>query len=163
MKKLTIILLLLILCSCSLLKRNNKTTDDTFAHLREDTDASALRQTSKRTTGEQTITIKDSTGTDYTIRFWPKGKVYLLEGGELAGEFDSIRMTGRQNKLVKTTDQSRSKTVESTNGKTEFHQKQNLKSGRTSATKLEVPDVKVILIIVILPIVLVILYKYLKK
>jgi hypothetical protein len=159
MKTMRIALVLLVSCSCTLLKRNSKTTDQSFLDSSEDRYASASLERSKESSGQQIVSIRDSIGTDYTIHFWPKGKMDFTAEGGFAGEFDSIRMTGRQKKLTNRKDISHSNTSESSKVVLDEHQKQTLKSGRERVTKLKIPDFKLILIIMVVLIAVALLVK----
>jgi hypothetical protein len=149
MRKKEIIWLLLLLTGCALLKRNTKTTDETYNKAENVTDLKTTVTTDKQRNIQQLIYRKDSADASYTIQFWPKGVLDFSPGAGFRGEFDSILMKGKQKQLAETSGILSAGEAESRKSAAVLHQKSQLKSGKKKVEEVEKNDVKLFIIILI--------------
>ncbi|SDZ84791.1 hypothetical protein [Pedobacter hartonius] len=135
--------------SCFLLRRNTKSTDESYNKVTNTTDSNVTVSTNKRKNMQQFIYRKDSAGADYTIQFWPKGVFNFSPGTGFTGEFDSILMKGKQKQLIETTGTLNSGEFETGKSAIGLHQKRQLNSGKKMVDEMGKYDFKLVAIILI--------------
>lgn len=163
MRGLQILPVLMIICGCSMFKRTTKTIDEAVTHINDESSESTELESIKQSSGKETFSIRDSLGNNYTIQLWPRGQFYFYSGGDFSGEFDSIRMTGKEKRLTLSNSSNQVNANESEKIKTDSHHQQKLKTARSAVTKIRAPDSKVVLMSSVVLIIIFCLYKFWKN
>ena len=159
MRKYKMFLLILITCGCSLLHRTGNTKEEMRHQINAENNTKSNTELNYQKDGYQLIYKKDSSNTDHTLHLWPKGIINFSQDGKFSGQFDSIRMTGKQNKLLKTTDVSNTKERELKKIATDSRQKEKINSSGKRLTKVRFPDVKFIIILIVVVFLMVLILK----
>jgi len=94
-----IIVLIVLFSACTLFKRSSKTTDQSFSNSSNKMDLYASSAIDKKTNSRKYTFRRDSASADYTIRLWPRGTASFSSNGSFTGEFDSVQVEGRHQKV----------------------------------------------------------------
>ena len=149
MKYIPIILGILLFGNCSLMKKTSKITDESYLKMSNERDRETVISGNAAKNKQQLIYTKDSSGADYKIQFWPRGKLDLSLAGQISGEFDSITINGKYQQTKSGLHSLNSKEVESNRITDKDRQIQRHDIGNNKVQKIATPDGKLICILVI--------------
>jgi hypothetical protein len=138
---------IMLLSSCSILKKNSKTTDESLIRISNDTESQTAAFKSKQISQQQINYQRDSSGGDYTIRFWPKGKVDYSPGGMISAEYDSILMKGNQHQLTSAISLLGINAMDSSKFTNNTRHKNRRTLAKKKVEKVSIPDIRLILLV----------------
>lgn len=96
-----LMLLMMFTVSCALFKQKTETMKEQHQQKASEFMMGIKKETSTKNKKQEFLFSKDSSQNDYAIQLWPKGTINILPGGEITGQFDSVLISGKQQKIVK--------------------------------------------------------------
>ena len=159
MKKYAEFTLIMLLSSCTLFKRTSETKHETFDEVNRVTDLQAFKDVKVHKGGQELITRKDNTGTEYSMRLWPKGSVSLMPAGTISGNFDSILVTGKHKMSASTFKETNTNEDATEKNNLLVSEKEQHGSGAKLTEKAKSPQKNVLVILAVVAVLVIFLWR----
>jgi len=161
MKKIFLFILFIVVSACGLLKRTSKTTEEDFSKVEKLTDLQASTILDYHKSGQQLLLRRDTTETNYSIRFWPRGILHVAPTGAVTGEFDSVMVVGKQRQLSSTSKSTNTNEASTAKSEQRLRQKEQRSSGKKRVEKQKSPQI--ILIVILSALVVLLIFLWIRK
>lgn len=159
MRALILIVIVLNCVGCGLFNRNTSSSFRAQTEATENLKSASRSDLQTETVIREMSTVKDTVDADYTLQFYPDGKIEFAIDGTFSGAFDSIRMTGKQRKLRSSQRSGERKTTAQTSVSKQTEATGKMKSSTKSNERKSKPDVILWLVIMVVMLFLLFFYK----